>query len=417
MNILAVLYCYPPLLFPATLCYLKLVTGLRKYGHSVTAVTVDPDSFDLYDENLLDSTLERFLPGGVVNYRVRSWESNPLLKFMKGRGIGREMLYRMFEPKKREWVFPAVRSLKKLDLSSYDLILSCSQPHANHLIGYWLKERTRKPWIAYFSDPWTDNMYTHYRDAKALRYNREWEDRVIGAADVVLFTSEEMLRLVMEKYPRGMARKCGVLPHSFIPEWYGLPGGLMEDQERRRGRLRFVHTGHFYGPRTPLPLFDALGRLRKEVDLEERMEVHCYGLMEEKYRELAREKGLLRFVHLHQPIPYFSSLSAMREADYLLLVDAPLQKGGESVFLPSKLIDYLGSYRPVIGITPKEGASARVLRETGNLVCALESEKEIRACLRRILEGTLAVTPEREGIERYHYLSVTGQLDTLIKER
>ncbi|MCC6347297.1 MAG: glycosyltransferase, partial [Nitrospirales bacterium] len=362
MNILAVLYCYPPLLFPATLCYLKLVTGLRKYGYAVTAVTVDPGSFDLYDRSLLDTTLERFLPEGVVNYRVRSWESNALLKFLKGSGIGRDMLHRVFEPKKREWVFSAVRSLKKLDLSSYDLILSCSQPHANHLVGYWLKERTRKPWIAYFSDPWTDNMYAHYRSEKALRYNREWEDRVIGAADVVLFTSEEMLRLVMGKYPSGAARKCGVLPHSFIPEWYGLPGGLPEDTEREGGKLRFVHTGHFYGPRTPLPLFNALAALRKEMDLEERMEVHCYGLMEQEHRERAREEGLLRFVHLHPPVPYFSALSAMRNADYLLLVDAPLQKGGESVFLPSKLIDYLGSYRPVVGITPEEGASARVLR-------------------------------------------------------
>ncbi|MFO0754800.1 MAG: hypothetical protein U0411_15910 [Thermodesulfovibrionales bacterium] len=417
MNILAVLYCYPPLLFPATLCYLKLVTGLRQYGHAITAVTVEPESFDLYDASLLDPTLERFLPEGVVNYRVRSWESNALLKLLKRSAIGQGMLHRVFEPKKREWVFSAVRSLKRFDLSSYDLILSCSQPHANHLIGYWLKERTRKPWVAYFSDPWTDNTYTYYRSEKVLRCNREWEDRVIGAADVVLFTSEEMLRLVMGKYPSGMVRKCGVLPHSFIPEWYGVPGGLPEDAGRDGGKLRFVHTGHFYGPRTPLPLFNALEALRKELDLEGRAEVHCYGLMEEAYRERAREKGLLRFVHLHAPVPYFSSLSAMRNADYLLLVDAPLQKGRESVFLPSKLIDYLGTYRPVIGITPGEGASARVLRESGNLLCAVEREEEICARLKGVLEGTLAVTPVREGIERYHYLNVAAQLDTIMKER
>ena len=45
MRILAVLYCYPPLLVPASICYLKLILGLRSQGVDVHILTITPDSF------------------------------------------------------------------------------------------------------------------------------------------------------------------------------------------------------------------------------------------------------------------------------------------------------------------------------------------------------------------------------------
>ncbi|MEW6118390.1 MAG: glycosyltransferase [Nitrospirota bacterium] len=414
MNILAILFCYPPFLLPATMCYLKLLMGLRAYGHQVSVLTVDPASYDPANGGVIDHTLNHFIPEGVINHPVPTWELHAALKLLKRFDISYRLLYRLFEPRKKEWVFPVLRYLRTIDLGPYDLILSCSQPHANHLVGRALKERTGKPWVAYFSDPWIDNPYARYRSKRIYSYNAHCEEEVITKADRVLFTSPEMLDLVMKKYPPGTAAKCGVLTHSFVPEWYEASGAMRTGERNRKVRL--VHTGHFYGPRTPLPLLKALEQLHRRTDLAERLEVCFYGAMESEHKTFVERKGLSSCVRISDTIPYFDSLSVMRSADYLVLIDAPLHGAGESVFLPSKLIDYIGSYRPVIGITPERGASARVLRESGNLVCALEKEDELYEVLGSIVTASLRPSPDRTAIDRYHYLTVSKKIDHIIKE-
>jgi glycosyltransferase involved in cell wall biosynthesis len=372
MKVFAILYCYPPILVPASLCYLKHVAGLRERGVEVDVLSIEPSSFEAPNAGLHDGSLEKLMPSGVTNYRVRSLETNFFLKSLKRFGPGYDLFYKTFEPKKKEWVSPAVKFIDRHDMRGYDVILSCSQPHVNHLIGLYLKEKTSKPWVAYLSDPWSDNPYASYRSEKIRGYHKELESKVVEKADRVLFTSEEMLKFVMRKYPSGMASKCAVVPHCFVREWYGAADPVTE----RGAKIRFLHTGHFYGIRTPMPLFRALARLNGELPVGETAEFLFFGKMADEFQEYLRANRM-DFVKVMDTIPYLKSLAEMRQADYLLLIDAPLGSSSESIFLPSKLVDYIGSSKPIIGITPSSGASARVLRETGNMVCPIEDEEKI----------------------------------------
>ena len=54
----------------------------------------------------------------------------------------------------------------------------------------------------------------------------------------------------------------------------------------------------------------------------------------------------------------------MRTSAALLVIDAPAKR---SVFLPSKLVDYLGAMRPIFGVTPP-GASSDLIGELGGRV-------------------------------------------------
>lgn len=411
MNIFAILYVYPPLQTPATMCYVKLLEGLRKNGSKVTVLTVNPDSFYFPGGGTVDPDLVNLLPDGIVNHAVWSWEGNPVVRRLQENDLSHRLLHRFFEPRKVEWTYPAKRLLDQLDFSGFDLILSCSQPHCNHLLGSYLKRRTGKPWLAYFSDPWTDNVYANFRSEKILDYNRRLEGEVIRDADSVMFTTEEMKNLVMKKYPAEWAGKCGSLPHSFVPEWYELEKAPLEV---KKAELTLIHTGHFYGPRTPLPLLDALTRLNVKRPLAGRLEVRLYGTMEKQYRDYI-DANLADVVTVRAPIPYLQSLAAMRQADYLLLVDAPLAGKTESVFLPSKLVDYLGSGRPIIGITPRQGASARVLSETGNLVCEVLDQEEIYCLLESVLAGTASARLVHQAVGRYSCTEVARSIETIIK--
>jgi hypothetical protein len=58
---------------------------------------------------------------------------------------------------------------------------------------------------------------------------------------------------------------------------------------------------------------------------------------------------------------YVPSLALMRRSHVLLVVDAP---GDSSVFLPSKLVDYLGAGRPIVALSPA-GPTARIVGGNG----------------------------------------------------
>jgi len=411
MKILCVTYCYPPLQYPATMCYVKLVTGLKAHGIDVEVVTIDPETFYFPGGKTVDPSMMSILPEGVKNHQIRSWEGNPLVIRLRESRIAHRLLYRLFEPRKREWTYPALRYLKGLDLSQYDAVLTCSQPHCNHLIGMELKKVTGKPWIAYFSDPWTDNVYALFRSRPLLEFNLQLETDVIQKANRVFFTSPEICSLVMGKFPADLMSKCGILPHSFMPEWYG---GPVSRGKRNDGKLLILHTGHFYGPRSPMPLFRAIEEAKSRYAIGEKLHFLFCGGMKDEDEAYLEQKGLSSMVTLVGTVPYLDSLAEMSRADYLLLVDAPVSGKGESVFLPSKLIDYFGSGKPVIGITTKEGASARVLRETGNVVCDITDHAGIVATLRHLAEGMTTV-PDRQAMNAYSVKEITGTMKEALK--
>jgi glycosyltransferase involved in cell wall biosynthesis len=74
----------------------------------------------------------------------------------------------------------------------------------------------------------------------------------------------------------------------------------------------------------------------------------------------------------------------MQEADVLMVIDADVP---DSVFLPSKLIDYLGAGRPVLGITPPDSGSARVIRKAGGWVVAPADQGAFGRTLQEILSA------------------------------
>jgi hypothetical protein len=80
-------------------------------------------------------------------------------------------------------------------------------------------------------------------------------------------------------------------------------------------------------------------------------------------------------------VKYLESLRLMSEADGLLVIDAPAEL---SVFLPSKLIDYVGAARPVFGITPR-GTAAALIRRLGGWVAEPSDAAAVAAALKDFL--------------------------------
>src|SRR5262249_24088216 len=136
------------------------------------------------------------------------------------------------------------------------------------------------------------------------------------------------------------------------------------DDRRSPGPMRIVYTGRFYhGVRTPLGLFRALADLNMREPLAGVVDVLLMGPHIDEFRADARRLGLAEIVRVEGRHPRADANRAAAQADVLLVVDAASE--GDSVFLPSKLVEYLAFRKPVLGLTPPAGASARLLARLG----------------------------------------------------
>jgi len=257
-----------------------------------------------------------------------------------------------------------------------DLMVTFGEPMSDHLVGLRLKTRLGVPWIAHFSDPWVDNPFRRY-EFLARFVNARLEAQVIEAADRLVFTSEETLDLVMRKYPKAWRTKAGVLPHSFNATLYSRP-------TKPSGPLVVRYLGSFYGHRSPVPLLRALKvLLTREPGIFDNVRFELVGSLPGRMRMHPSLRSLpADLVRLCDPVSYLESLKLMSASDLLLVIDGPDQL---SVFLPSKLIDYLGARVPIFGIVPP-GASAKLLTRLGAPIADPVNPEQIATALRHALK-------------------------------
>lgn len=359
------------------------------HGWSSTVVCFGPRSNRYNQDFALD--LEALTLGAVEVVRVPSPE-----EWLPVRALWRVCPpLKQLPDEKRVWVGRAVAAARGLaSRRPFSALMSFGQPWSDHLIGLRLHRDLALPWVAHFSDPWVDSPYSGTWDWQR-RLLRRMEGDVVAGADRIVFHNRYTASHTMKKYPAGWMQKVAIIPQGFEAEIAVRPVS-----PRIGGRpLRMVYTGRFYsGVRTPDRVLDALARLHESGTLEGRVRVDFFGYPFARYSRRARDLGLAGIVAFHGRVPPPQALDAAREADVLLVIDAP--SAGPSLFLPSKLIDYLPLSKPIIGVTPPEGASAELLRSLGYPVTAPDDVAGIASAIGTALErwerGTLDVSASHQ---------------------
>lgn len=408
MDLLAVSYMLPPNLYPQAIQVGRMLYNLPARigvvcGH-VHQFASGLDCYPDFDEKLsyrLEVPFSPCLPGWAHRLAIYGFP-----------------LYARSPDEFKSWVPDAEKAVLahfERNAERPQALLTFGEPMSDHLLGLRLKQKLALPWVAHFSDPWSDNPFRRrYPISNFL--NRRYEALVISHADRVIFTSQETLDLVMRKYPDAWRTKARVLTHGFEPDLYG------ERQREDDDRIVLRYLGNFYGNRSPLPLFKALAILNqespsllKEVRVELVGHVPARMFMNSAYKSLPA--GLVQKV---STVPYRQSLRLMVNADLLLVIDAP---GELSVFLPSKLVDYLGAGVPILGIVPP-GASAKLISKMGGEVANPSDLTAVVDSLRRSIADCRRAWVEKRNIswgnslvrQQYSADLVAQRLHSIISE-
>lgn len=304
----------------------------------------------------------------------------------------------------------AKRALAENLIARDDVLVTFGQPMSDHLAGLRMKRRLGMPWIAHFSDPWSDNPYMSPNPVSRLRL-RHMEMQVFEAADHLLFTSSEAVELVMQKYPRSWRDKTGVLYHAYDPEFLGQIA-----PRKRDGTLVLRYLGNFYGRRNPLMLVQALLLLRRtRPTMLDNVRIELIGRWVGHERWSPAKSGLPEaLLSVRKSVDYEESLRLMSAADALLVMDAPFD---HNVFFPSKLVEYLWARRPILALTPP-GTSANIVAASGGLLASPETPETIAAGLtemiRRLRNDTIGA-PAEDVVERYDARRIAESFDDLVK--
>jgi glycosyltransferase involved in cell wall biosynthesis len=348
-------WAYPPMNYPRAIQVARLAAHLDRRPLKIFCFGAEGDGTEA---NMNGVTVTRFAEPAAMRFLTRLTPQKLRVALLAP------------DPQ-RPWAMAAARRIAaSQSIAPEDVLVTFGQPMSSHLAGLALKRRFGNRWIAHFSDPWADNPLAPPVPLLRAR-NLAAERQVVAAADQLLFTSAETVELVMAKYPPTARQKASVLPHAFDATLYP-PQGMAS------GPFILRYLGTLYGKRGPQPLFQGLAAMAARApDLVKRIRVELVGEVSPRLKDEpmpAMPPGLVRFV---PAVGYRDSLALMRSADLLLQIDAPAEK---NVFLASKLVEYAGARRPILGITPP-GTAARLIHELGGWVADPASPDAIAAAL------------------------------------
>jgi glycosyltransferase involved in cell wall biosynthesis len=382
-RLLAINWEMPPLAGPRAVQVSRTLKHLVPLGWESWVVCFGPRSDRYNQDRALASRL--CAPAGVTLVPVPSLEERFFFR----------ALWRLVPPvkllpdEKWVWIRTAARAATELAAEQrFRLLVSFGQPFSDHLIGLRVHRATGLPWVAHFSDPWTDSPYLRGRMWQ-WRIWRRMEADVVREADALVFVNTQTADRVMRKYPASWRRKSHVVPHGFDCD-----SVIHADTARADGRLHVVYTGRFYnGIRTPESLLSALATLARRRQLASELTLTFVGTPVKAYQRLASRLGLDDIVEFTGHVSFAESARRAAAADVLLLIDAP---SDESLFLPSKLVDYLPMQKPILGLTPVSGASADLIRSLGYPIVAPDDEASIARAIETLIvakrDGRLAVS-------------------------
>jgi glycosyltransferase involved in cell wall biosynthesis len=386
VRVLIVTFYFPPAGGGGVQRVLKLCRHLPALGVEVDVLAPDDPKFEAHDPELAaaipaDTTVHR------APYRGPSQEVSPAARLAAAHGLRRvgvrtAILGRglLLPDPEVAWVPAATRAARRIVKErGIDVVLTTSPPSSVHLVGSALRRSGDVRWVADLRDSWLANPHRRY-EKRSVRAKRSVEERlarrilrrVDAVAAVTQFIADEARALV----PAGTPLR--VVPNGVDFEDFA---GLAH---RPSPHLRIVHTGSFFGQRSPRPFLGALRRLLdSRPDLQGRVEARFLGAFRPADLAFAEELQLGDALRIEGFRPHAEALAAMKDADVLLLL-IPRAGGRGLSILSGKVYEYLAAERPILALVPPEGAAANLLTQTGSgWVADPDDEDAIAAALGR----------------------------------
>ena len=304
------------------------------------------------------------------------------------------------------WYRAAVREGRRmLARHPFDVIYVSAPPFTGLAVGAVLARESGVPWVAEFRDLWTDNHNYRY-GAVRRRLEAALEARVLRSARAFVTVSPELA----QKLERRHRQPVAVVANGFDADEMA---ALDEERAAPGSELELVYTGSIYEGAYDIDSFlralDLLGEARAAVRLR------FFGRGHGELPSRVRHAGLERLFSFAPTVPRAEALRRQRSADVLLFLcwTGPQAEG----VLSSKIFEYIGARRPILGIGDPGRSAGRLVLEQGGFVS--RDPAAIAAWLRERVAAKRALgrEPDRplEAVARFSRAYQARGLDAFLR--
>jgi glycosyltransferase involved in cell wall biosynthesis len=293
------------------------------------------------------------------------------------------------------WLPAALRAARRLvSKRQFDCLVTSSPFESTHLVGLALG-RLRPPWLVDLRDGWTFEPLRPRFPTQAQRaLDCAMERRVIKAASAVVAATHPIAADVTDR--------IGVVAETIVTGWDPALDAAVEaaaPPPLSSSHINIVHTGSLSGPwgRDPLPLFDALVRLREhEPRTFVRLRLVMAGRYSPAVAQAVADRGLEGAVRHVGHLSRADAAGLQRAANVLLLITS--QHASEAT---GKLWEYLVAGPPILALAERN-AAAEIVQDTGTGITVPPRDVEaIAVALQRCANGTLSATVGRRRLDGY----------------
>ena len=287
-----------------------------------------------------------------------------------------------------------------------ELIYSTGGAASAHIAAGMIARRTGIPWVAEFQDPLVHGDW--YRGKVARKAFSFVERYVCARAFRVIFLTEEARRRAAARTSLGDRGRC-VYPGAEPPP-------ELPPRRRNGALLRFAHLGSFGGSRNPAVLLTAARLLLDErPELAETVRFDFYGNCDANSKRLLREFPREGVVTFHGRVSRSASLTAMRDADVLVLIQNVADYSAETI--PSKVYEYLAAGRPILGLVHRNVELAGMLTGLGHTVAEAADAGSVRGAISEIHRRWEAGALETLAGSPYTIASAVDRLIAIAESR
>lgn len=361
-KVLVIAYYFPPMGYSGVQRTAKFVKHMVDFGWEPTVLTIQPKSYYAFDESLLKELEEK-------NIRIiRTSSNDPTQKIFKQKKIKSEIVRKILNrlsqtfllpDNKRFWMKKALKVARKLlSEEKFDIIFATAPPYTDLRIGSILKKEFEVPLVLDYRDAWYDDGLSFYPTPIHRWIVKSMERKVLHSSDKIVTYTRQIKEHILRHYPFIKPDEIVIIPHGYDEEDYNVSFHSTKSPKK----LRITYSGAFYEERTPKFFLKAVEKLFYErPDIENQIEFMFVGKFPKYYyQKIQKGKFKSSFIFTGY-VDHQTNIKHLLDSDVLWLMIR--HSKNSHLYATSKLFEYIGTQKPILGLVPKNGAAAQILKD------------------------------------------------------